>query len=317
MNRQLLILCTLAVLLSLSWSLFPSTPDRSSRNFQPPGQMFDIGGYRLHLYCKGEGLPTVVLDSGTGGFSLEWSHIQDVLARQTRVCAYDRAGYGWSDMGPLPRTSKRIVAELHRLLEKARIPGPYVMVGHSFGGYTAQYFARHYPGETAALVLIDSSHPQQIERLPEPQLVRARRQYPPSRSRHGILPIIHQNFPQEVANVAYRLMSSWKHRLTWQEEMKSFSLSAHEVLVSGPMPKIPLVVISRGQRVWPYNDYGNEMEKVWMQLQDELSLLSSNTVHLIAEKSGHAIHLDQPGLVITALRTVLNVNSPRFYMMGG
>jgi len=97
----------------------------------------------------------------------------------------------------------------------------------------------------------------------------------------------------------------------------SFTISAHEVLVYEPMSIIPVVVLTRGQRVWPRTDYGDEMEKVWMELQDDLSLLSYNSVHLIAEKSGHSIHLDQPELVITALRTVLNSNFPNLYLFGG
>ena len=104
--------------------------------------MVDVGGFRLHINCQGEGEPTVVLDSGAGGFSLEWVNIQKALSPQTRVCAYDRAGYAWSDMGPLPRTSRRIVGELKTLLEKGDIPGPYILVGHSFGGFNVQYFAR-------------------------------------------------------------------------------------------------------------------------------------------------------------------------------
>ena len=88
------------------------------------GKLVDVGGYRLHINCVGRGLPTIIFDSGAGGFSLEWSRVQVVLARQTKVCTYDRAGYGWSDMGPLPRTSERITKELHTLLNNGNISGP-------------------------------------------------------------------------------------------------------------------------------------------------------------------------------------------------
>ncbi len=318
MTRQFLLCCSLATLVSFPWPLSPSPSELSvNEDLQPPGNMFDVGGYRLHIVCKGQGLPTIVFDSGAGGFSLEWTRVQNALARQTQVCAYDRAGYGWSDMGPLPRTSKRIAAELHTLLKNAHVPGPYIIVGHSFGGYTAQYFARHFPKDTAGIVLIDSSHPEQIERLPQPKTEPNKRQSSRSRSYLMMYPIMHENFPDKVVDVAYRLMTSWKHKLTWREEMMSFPISAHEVLHSDPMPIIPVVVLTRGQRVWPRNDYGDEMEKIWMELQDELSQLSRNPVHLIAEKSGHSIHLDQPGIVITALQTVLNAYIPKVYMMGG
>lgn len=275
-------------------------------DLNPPGQLVDIDGHRMHINCLGRGEPTIIFDSGAGGFSLEWVVIQKAMSAQTRVCAYDRAGYGWSDMGPLPRTSKRIVDELHKLLSAAMIPAPYILVGHSFGGYTARYFASLYPQEMAGLVLVESSHPEQVERLPQPRKSPAR-QYPAnSRTWDVSRPVLHEHYPQQTGDSAYRLMSSWKYRLTLREEMLSLPQSALEVLRSAPLPVIPLVVLTRGQRVWPNNGPGDEMEKTWMQMQDELSSLSRDAVHLIAEHSGHSIHLDQPGLVISALRVLLN-----------
>src|SRR5262245_44665980 len=102
--------------------------------YPPPGQMVDVGGYRLHIQCMGAGTPTVVLNSGAGGFSAEWSLIQPELAKTTRVCAFDRAGLGWSDPGPEPRTPARIADELDALLTHAGIKGPLVLVAHSAGG---------------------------------------------------------------------------------------------------------------------------------------------------------------------------------------
>ena len=99
-----------------------------------PGRLVDIGGMRLHLSCAGEGGPTVVLEAALGASSISWSLVQPGLARLTRVCSYDRAGFGWSDRGPMPRTARRIASELHTLLERARVPAPYLLVGHSFGG---------------------------------------------------------------------------------------------------------------------------------------------------------------------------------------
>ena len=273
-----------------------------------PGRLVDIGGYRLHINCAGTGIPTIVFDSGTGGFSLEWTRVQKVLSRRTRVCSYDRAGYGWSDMGPLPRTSERITRELRTLLEKAEVTGPYILAGHSFGGYNAQLFARNYPEETAGLVLIDASHPEQAERFPS-RKPKVRRQAPPGSHTYRIFKLIlHPNYPDENVLKAQRIIQSWHHRLTWREEMNVFSLSAKQVLESRPMPAVPVVVLTRGRRVWPHDAYGNEMERVWMELQDELSQLGANPVHLIAERSGHMIHLEQPGIVINAMQTMLDAN---------
>ena len=276
-----------------------------------PGRLVDVGGYRLHIYCVGEGMPTIIFDSGVGGFSLEWIRVQTVLARRTRVCAYDRAGYGWSDLGPLPRTSERITRELHTLLEKAGVAGPYILAGHSFGGYNAQLFARNYPDETAGLVLIDSSHPEQIERLPGPEPGSARQVRPGARSYIVTRHFLHPNFPDESALLARRIMQSWYHKMTWREEMTVFSVSARQVQSSRPMPEVPVVVLTRGRSFWPSYANGNETERIWMELQDELSQLGANPVHLIAERSGHVIHLDQPGIVISAMLTMLDANFSR------
>lgn len=296
----------IAILLSQLSSHAVSSETIDDHRFLPPGRMVDVGGFRLHINCIGKGEPTVVLDSGTGGFSLEWARVQNAVAKQTRVCAYDRAGYGWSDMGPLPRTSKRIVNELHSLLLKARVPGPYILAGHSFGGYTAQYFARLYPEETAALVLIDSSHPEQVDRLPKASNGSARIYPAKSRTYTVSRIVLHEHYPQANAVTAYKLMSSWKYRFTLQEEMLSLPQSAKELLDLEPLKTMPLVVLTRGKRVWPHNSFGNEMEKTWAKLQDELSLLSQDAVHLVAEHSGHSIHLDQPGLVISTLDLLIN-----------
>ena len=105
---------------------------RAARRYQAPGRLVDVGGHRLHLHCSGQGSPTVVLDTGLGMPSASWVLVQPVVAQWTRVCAYDRAGYGFSDLGPTPRISQRIVEELHALLDRAGEPAPYVLAGHSF-----------------------------------------------------------------------------------------------------------------------------------------------------------------------------------------
>ena len=139
---------------------------RDQQMFHPPGRLVDIGGCRLHLYCTGEGSPTVILEAGGGNPWLSWCKVQPQVASFTRVCSYDRAGLGWSDPSPRPRTAMVIAEELHALLHNAGIPGPFVLVGHSLGGMDARMFANRYPSEVAGLVLVDSSHPDQDERFP-------------------------------------------------------------------------------------------------------------------------------------------------------
>jgi alpha/beta hydrolase fold len=116
-----------------------------AHRYPPPGQLVDVGGERLHIDCVGEGSPTVVLESGLGGSSLDWRLVQPELGKTTRVCAYDRAGMGWSDPSPQPRTPRQIADELHTLLTHAGIAGPYVLVGHSLGGKNVRLFALTHP----------------------------------------------------------------------------------------------------------------------------------------------------------------------------
>ncbi len=157
----------LAIVLIVSGTLYQfisSKIDESS--YPPPGKLVDIGGFRLHINCTGEGGPAVILDSGLGGNSLEWSLIQPKLAKFIHVCSYDRAGQGWSDESPLARTSQNIVDELHRLLHKAEVPGPYILVGHSSGGINMRLYASRYPNEVAGVVLVDSAHEDQLKKNP-------------------------------------------------------------------------------------------------------------------------------------------------------
>lgn len=132
---------------------------------QAHGLLIDVGGHLLHIQCRGEGLPVVVLDAGLGGASSDWRKVQPDLATTNRTCIYDRAGYGRSDAGPLPRTSARIAAELRTLLMLAELPPPYLLVGHSFGGYNMRLFAGLFPGDTAGVVLVDSPHEKQAKAL--------------------------------------------------------------------------------------------------------------------------------------------------------
>ena len=126
-----------------------------------PGRLVDVGTHRLHLHCAGEGTPTVIFDAALGASSLSWSLVHTPVAQVTRACVYDRAGFGWSDAGPLPRTAGRIADELFVLLQAAQVPGPYVLVGHSFGGLVMRLFAARHPADVAGLVLIEPAVPEE------------------------------------------------------------------------------------------------------------------------------------------------------------
>ena len=137
---------------------FVATKIDAYRWYPPSSEMVDVGGSSMHLHCTGEGgAPTVVMDSGLGGTVLDWQLVQPEVAQFARVCTYDRAGMGWSEPGAQPRTSQQIVEELHALLGNAGVEGPYVLVGHSFGGTNVQLYASQYPNEVAGMVLVDSA----------------------------------------------------------------------------------------------------------------------------------------------------------------
>lgn len=132
---------------------------RDEKNFPPPGRLVDLGTYRLHLHESGHGGPTILLEAGLMSTVLSWSELQQELAGSFRVVSYDRAGLGWSDLGPMPRTAERIVEELHLLLKRAAVPPPYVLVGHSFGGLTMPLYAARFPDEVTGMVLLDPVAP--------------------------------------------------------------------------------------------------------------------------------------------------------------
>jgi pimeloyl-ACP methyl ester carboxylesterase len=132
----------------------------------PPGRLVDLGGYRLHLWCTGDGAPAVILDAGLGGTSAGWGFVQPEVARFTRVCSYDRAGMGYSDPGPSPRTARRIARELAELLARGGIAGPVVLVGESIAGFYVRVFASDHPERATGLVLVDASHEDDAHDVP-------------------------------------------------------------------------------------------------------------------------------------------------------
>lgn len=270
----------------------------------PPGQLISVGTHRLHIYCQGENnnKPTVLIDSGLGGFSLEWREIQNKLSGQYQICSYDRAGYGWSDPGPFPRTTKTIVAELKILLESADVSPPYVLIGHSFGGYNMMYFAKTFPDDVAGLVLIDSSHPDQANWFPSvyPDLPHGRR-----RTRFVSTPKLPPNYPGAHRETAYHLMNAKKARNAMRFESLNFEISGSQVGRIETFPEIPLAILTRGERAWPKTPEGEKLETAWIRLQNELARLSVKSTHVIADYSGHFIHLDQPVLVEDAIRGIV------------
>jgi pimeloyl-ACP methyl ester carboxylesterase len=291
------------------------------RKYPPPGRLVDVGGYRLHLYCVGEGTPTVVLDAGLGGGALDWSMVQPEVSKFARVCAYDRAGMAWSDSGVGPRTSGQVVTELHALLGNVGVRAPYVLVGHSIAGIHVQLYASQYPDEVAGLVLVDSSHEDQLSRkgmTPIPSF------YPPlikAVSPFGVVRLMDlvgtpsPNTPPEVEAKRAAIYSHTRSMYSYADEMSAIAVSM-EQLRAAPMRlgDKPLIVLTRGMK--EANQAGSpegadQGEQAWAELQADLARRSSSGKQIIAEKSGHYIQFDQPDLVIDAIRQVVEATRRR------
>jgi pimeloyl-ACP methyl ester carboxylesterase len=138
-----------------------------AKQYPAPGQLVDMGGYKMHINCMGQGSPTVILEAGQSDYSVIWTSVQPEIAETTRVCSYDRAGYGWSEPSPYPFTAVAAVKELHTLLANANVEGPHVLVGHSLGGMFMRVYVHNYPDDVVGMVLVDSTHEERLVRYPE------------------------------------------------------------------------------------------------------------------------------------------------------
>ena len=277
---------------------------RDRQVFSPHGQMIDVGGYRLHIDCSGEGSPTVVLDSGAGEPGREWALVQPEIAKFTRVCSYDRAGYGWSDSGPLPRTSERSVSELHTLLTRAGIAPPYIIAGHSLGGMNMRLYAARYPHEVAGVVLVDASHPDQELKGFRPSLSPLAA-LDPVLLRLGVLRALFvldgaAKVPRELRDELEYLALQDKTIATDLSEVRSFPQSAAQVRTAGNLGDKPLIVLTAEYSA----QRRPELRQVWLdELQPDLVRLSSQGKQQMVN-AGHFIPLQKPDAVVQAVRQI-------------
>lgn len=302
--------------------------------YPAPGQRVDVGGYSLHINCTGEGSPTVIVDAGNGDFSLGWAGIQPEVAKFARICTYDRAGYGWSDPSPKPRTAEVMAEELHTLLVNAGVKPPYVLVAHSLGGLNARVFAGTYPDEVAGMVLVDSAHPDQLDRFP-PEYVQLDQQQSAYVSvagflaRFGILRLLGsgsqgQNFasptvlklPADVQPIYMAMLSHPSYFDATMGEGKELPETNLQVQAVGSLGDLPLIVLTAEQSIdvatLKAMGYDTKMnlggiQIIWVELQNELAALSTNSEHIIVKDSAHFIQLDQPQAVIDAIRRLIEM----------
>jgi pimeloyl-ACP methyl ester carboxylesterase len=283
--------------------------------YPAPGQRVDIGGYSLHLYCTGEGSPTVILEAGFGAWSTDWATAQPGLSKVTRTCSYDRAGLGWSDAGPEPRDPEHIAIELHTLLVNAGIEGPYVLAGHSIGGKHIRMFTELYSEEVLGLVFVDARHEsaEPVGRTPE-QNRQDREAYESSLNLYRVMrdsglarifgvPLSRilvpgiEHVPDDVQyeNVILGVRESTLQ--TQIAESPATTYSDDRLGAARPLGDLPVVVLTAGLAL--------KQTSNWEMVQKNLVVLSNNTRWTIVENSLHNIAFDAPDMVIAAVQDVI------------
>lgn len=275
----------------------------SLRDNPHPGSLVGLNGRQVHVRCAGEGSPTVILEAGLPGNSLAWMSVFSEIAQLTRVCAYDRPGYGWSELTASPRNAETIVEELRTLLQAADIDPPYVLVGHSFGGLLMQLYATRFPNDAEGMVLVDSSHPNQVHRTLDLEEIegigRVLKIMGPLGLARLLLPVPAgdpDSRDSSVRQLERELLMSNRTLRTVAAEMSALRESLHQVAQSSPdFGSKPLVVLSEGRR----------REEFWHELQADLGRLSTNSEWSVVKDAGHFIQHDRPDAVLDAVRSVI------------
>ena len=289
----------LAAATALQWWLSHLALERNP----PTGAMVVVGGRQMHLLCRGQGSPAVILESGIPGTSLGWTSVMEDIALFTRVCAYDRAGYGWSEAGPEPRTISEITGELRDLLRTARVDPPYVLVGHSFGGLVVQLYASRFPDQVAGMVLVDSAHPDlarrsgHLERMGGVAL-RLKLLAPLGIARLIIDPPAGnpESRPNSVRKMEKELLATTRSFQAMASEMAGLRESLSQAAEDRPrLGRKPLVVLTEGRRRMEF----------WHAMQEQFTELSDSSEWQVVDGAGHFIHQDQPDVVVGAVRRVV------------
>lgn len=275
----------------------------------PPGTLVDVGGHRLHLWCMGSGDPMVVFDAGLGGDAFGSYEEMVAVSQFTKVCAYDRAGMGYSDRGPGPRTSGRIARELGELLTRTGVGRPVVLVGSSFGGFNVRVFASEWEARVAALVLVDASHEDQGARYAAagapPGIPPFAWLVPPAASL-GVLRLLGETLGARPAAAPapvrdYVLATAYRttRYLTMHDELMHTSQSADQVRATRRTLSIPVIVVTGGVRSGP-------TATVHAELQRDQLRLSQRSCQIIAERSGHVIK--EVDVIVRAIRAALEAS---------
>ncbi len=311
----------LLLVLALVGAAYQAIAQSRDRNRHPPmGQLVEVGGVRLHLHCVGTGDPTVVLEAGLGGSHLDWTLVQDSIGAFTRVCAYDRPGLGWSGAVSGPLRADSVAALLHGLLTNAGVNGPYVLVGQSIGGVYVRSFAARYPDDVVGMVLVESAHEEQGNRMPETagsdaglsRLLAVCRVTAPL----GLMRLLNiaegftsgLPFPEAKRRAVVAVMNRTRYCRSLANEIAAADRDTRQPRVVTSLGERPLVVLTAAQSIED-DSAATELERraadVWRSLQLELTALSSNAQQIVVEDSGHQMQWDRPAAVVDAVRLVV------------
>jgi len=274
-----------------------------------PGAIYIVDGYKMHIDCTGSGSPTIVLDAGLGNDAVTWEVVQPVLSRTTRVCAYDRAGFGLSQARPAPRDADHIADELHGLLLQAKVTGPIVLMGHSIAGIYIRDYATRYPHDVAGMVFVDGSTPMQQE---NPAIKAMMGKGPPP----WVVVVAKAAFivgvPRLMGRCSPRAPGLDAHdaRLQGEDfcgmhvqaplaEFDSMDRSGLETVHTGPYGALPILIFSHDPAKTLATENASERtaEPVWSQMQEDLKKLSTRSRRIIAQGSSHYIQTDRPDLI--------------------
>jgi pimeloyl-ACP methyl ester carboxylesterase len=303
--RTALALIAFLVLAALAGATYNIWAIHHYRALYPvPGRFYRVNGHSMHLYCLGEGSPTVVLESGGDYGWIWWAKVQTELSKTTRVCSYDRAGYGWSEPQPGPRDSNSIADQLHTLLTEAGVDGPMVLMGHSAAGRHMRAYVTRYPQNIVGLVFVDASTPLQEKRFPkQPETPKTLFSNPFSpmlllrlKTTFGMQRVEHQCawIPSGFEPYAgwIKADSCIPSEITEAEREESANLlSGEETVHTGPFGNLPILIFSDDVQ------QPRSLVAIWNSMQEDLKRLSTRSRRIIVRGSAHNIEIDHPDLL--------------------
>lgn len=299
LKRSLITTFILVFVLAMAGMIYQTAATESDeRKYPPPGVLVNINGYKMHIYCVGDGSPTVILDAANMGTVSNWAWIQPEVAKETGVCAYDRADSGWSDLSPQPNDTKQNAEALYTLLSHANVPGPYVLVGHSFGGLYVRMYAEMYPDEVVGMAFIEGTLPDGLRALGKPDVMpnapdADMMDATPFISRLGILrlvrfPATDPDLPEPQRSELQSYLASTKLAESLKRQYHLFPTLLAQVrplYKAGSLGDIPVAVI-----VGSEGDGGIEE---WRDLFAQQAALSTNNKTIIVDGANHLSLVDR------------------------